>query len=336
MSKHRKFTVAEKEKANQTDMIDFLWRRYNLEFKKVGREYHCTDHNSFVINSDRRGYHWNSQDLHGSGAISFLMKYERMSYPEAIEELIGADFTSAPIVQHTEKKIHTGEYETVTLPPKTDGMYRNAFAYLNRTRGICKNIISDLIRDGKIYQEAKKNNVVFVNYNDAGKATFWNMRGTNTKYKFHMNVPHADPDNPKEFENYGFWLTGTNKESVYVFEAPLDLLSHASIAVLQTGKASAYKTHNRIALCGKHDIALEQFLKTHPEVRMINFVLDRDEPGQLATKNLMEKYSKLGYSCADKSDKLKLSYGEKTVQFKDVNDYLLALESKREETSLTR
>ena len=38
----------------------------------------------------------------------------------------------------------------------------------------------------------------------------------------------------------------------------------------------------------------------------------------------------------NKSDKLKLSYGEKTVQFKDVNDYLLALESKREETSLIR
>ena len=336
MNKHRKFTNEEKERAKQTDIIVFLQQRYGFQFKKVGREYHGVDHNSFVIDADRRGYHWNSQDLHGSGAISFLMNYERMSYPEALETILGTEIVAAPITPaKSERKINTGEYERIELPPRAE-QYKNAFAYLVNSRCISKSIVQELMKTHRIYQEGKHNNVVFVNYNKQGKPTFYTQRSTNTKIKFHMNVPHKDPDNPLEFENYGFWLEGNNTDSVYVFEAPIDLLSHASISVLHTGKPYAWKAHNRIALCGKHDTALEQYLKSHPEIRMINFCLDADEWGRKATESLSKKYSEKGYSCADKSGKLSLNYGEKTFQFKDVNDYLIALSAKRNESTITR
>ena len=207
---------------------------------------------------------------------------------------------------------------------------------MNKSRGISRVIIQELFREKKIYQEASHNNVVFVNYNRDGKPTFWVARGTNTKYKFHGIALHEDPDNPKEFENYGFWLEGVNKDTVYVFEAPIDLLSHATISVLHSNKPGAWKQHNRIALCGKHDVALEQYLKSHPNIRMINFVLDADEPGRIATEKLMKKYSKKGYSCADKSDKLALNYDNKTVRFKDVNEYLKALQAKKESITRTK
>ena len=332
MSKHRRFTKEEKEQANNIDIIEFLQQRYNLSFKKVGREYHETEHDSFVINADRKGFHWNSLDLHGSGAIAFLMQYERLTYPEALEEVLGAEIVAAPPSPAPVKRTNTGEYEKVVLPPKAD-QYRNAFAYLVKSRGLSKALIQELMKQHRIYQEKSHNNVVFVNYNNEGKPTFWTERGTNTHIKFHQNVHHSDPNNPLEFENYGFWLDGNQTDSVYVFEAPIDLLSHASIAVLHSGKPYAWKAHNRIALCGKHDTALEQYLKHHPEIRMINFCLDADEWGRKATESLSKKYSEKGYSCADKSDKLCLNYGNKTVQFKDVNEYLIALESKREENN---
>ncbi len=63
-----------------------------IAIKKAGREYHalCPFHNekspSFTINDEKNFYHCFGCGEHGD-AISFLMKYERLTYPETIERL---------------------------------------------------------------------------------------------------------------------------------------------------------------------------------------------------------------------------------------------------------
>lgn len=71
-------------------MSEIIGKR--IAVKKAGREYHalCPFHNektpSFTINDEKAFFHCFGCGKHGD-AITFLMEYERMTYPEAVEQL---------------------------------------------------------------------------------------------------------------------------------------------------------------------------------------------------------------------------------------------------------
>ncbi len=75
---------------NRVDIVEIVDSRVPL--KKAGREYTacCPFHNektpSFTVSSTKQFYHCFGCGAHGT-AVSFLMEYDHMSFPEAIEEL---------------------------------------------------------------------------------------------------------------------------------------------------------------------------------------------------------------------------------------------------------
>ena len=75
---------------NRTDIVDVINQRVPL--KKAGREYQacCPFHTektpSFTVSPAKQFYHCFGCGAHGT-AIGFLMDYDRLSFPEAIEEL---------------------------------------------------------------------------------------------------------------------------------------------------------------------------------------------------------------------------------------------------------
>ena len=95
---------------NRIDIVEVIDARLSL--KKTGREYQacCPFHNektpSFTVSPNKQFYHCFGCGAHGS-AIGFLMDYENLEFPEAIEELArsagldvpreaGADFRPDP------------------------------------------------------------------------------------------------------------------------------------------------------------------------------------------------------------------------------------------------
>ena len=74
----------------RADIVEIVGRRVPL--KKAGREFHacCPFHNektpSFTVSPVKQFYHCFGCGAHGS-ALSFLMEYDRLSFPEAVEEL---------------------------------------------------------------------------------------------------------------------------------------------------------------------------------------------------------------------------------------------------------
>lgn len=78
------------ELMNRVDVVDVIDSRVPL--KKAGREYTacCPFHNektpSFTVSQNKQFYHCFGCGAHGT-AVGFLMEYEHMSFPEAIEEL---------------------------------------------------------------------------------------------------------------------------------------------------------------------------------------------------------------------------------------------------------
>ncbi len=75
---------------NTVDIVELINSRVSL--KKTGREYQacCPFHDektpSFTVSPNKQFYHCFGCGAHGT-AIGFLMEYERLSFPEAIEEL---------------------------------------------------------------------------------------------------------------------------------------------------------------------------------------------------------------------------------------------------------
>lgn len=94
---------------------------------------------------------------------------------------------------------------------------------------------------------------------------------------------------------FGFEIdAATQTDSLYVFEAPIDLLSHCTIADIKFGQDS-WKKDNRLALGGVNDAALESYLTRHTGIKMIKFCLDNDNAGITSTQKLMKKYHEMGF-----------------------------------------
>lgn len=279
------YTETQKSQARGTDIIDFLSTFEGLSFKCKGNGYSCVEHDSLYIKADRRGWYWNSQNTGGSSAIDYCEKIKQMSFPQALQMLVGdaAEIIKSNTLQTPELK----KSQEFSLPEKIDGQYSRAYAYLNKSRKIDSCIISKLMHEKKIYQD-NNNNVIFVGYDEHDKAKFACRRGTLSDKSFRGDCSGSD-------KKYSFNIKGTNKEKLYVFESPIDLLSHATLVNKAVKNNNAWLVHNRLSLAGTTDVALEHYVKLNTNIKELIFCLDNDEAGQKATAEHMKKYNEKGY-----------------------------------------
>ncbi len=290
-------TKEQKEAANQVDLVDYLTSKgYQLEkkgssYKIKVRQKFSGDLSSLSIFENRRGWKRWSSGEHGGDAISFLQTVMGMNFQDAVLELTGgsaAAYIPSSPKQETPK---IPEVKELVLPKRCEGKFSRAFAYLNKSRYIDSNIISQMMADKKIYQD-ERNNVVFVGYNEKNEAAFACVRGTNTQVQYRGDCSGSD-------KHFSFSMEGTSKAKLYVFEAPIDLLSHATMANKITNDPNAWTAHSRISLAGTSDVALEHYLKSHPEVKEIHFVLDNDKAGREAAAKYVPKYEAMGFKVVD-------------------------------------
>jgi hypothetical protein len=86
-------------------------------------------------------------------------------------------------------------------------------------------------------------------------------------------------------------MTYSQNPSCYVFESPIDAMSHASFEIIGKGDKNAWKHNNRLSLSGTSDKAIPKYLEMHPFTKELVFCLDNDEPGIEAANKLMKKYA---------------------------------------------
>lgn len=315
------FTLEEKAEAHNTSTTDYLQSNYGLSFKKSGRGYRCVEHNSLVVNADDKAWFWNSQSVGGGDVIAFVSKIDDMlslrpvelDYSEALKIILKPISSESTATYHsTYKKADKiqNEPKELILPPKKQGLYNRLFAYLVQTRGIDKNIVSCLCHHHYLYED-QRGNVVFVGKDKNIENKYGSVRGTLTDKQYRKDCPGSDKSN-------GFYLNGYDKTTLYVFEAPIDLLSHATICNMAVGDMKAWLNSCRLSLAGVSDNALEQYLSDYTDIENIIFCLDNDTAGKTATEKLIYKYTEKGYTCSSEPS----SYG------KDYNDELIYLKNK--------
>lgn len=266
------FTEAEKEQARQTDLAELL-RSQGEIIKRSGSEFEWKDGSQKVT---IRGNLWFHQyDLKGGDAIDFVRRFYNKSYPEAMEYLLhgssGRIITSPPVVK---------EQKPFELPPKNENM-RRVFAYLLNRRGIDREVLYAFVHKGMIYESADMHNAVFVGYDSEGIARHANKRGTGSESTYKGNADGSLPE-------YSFHWCGTDDE-IYLFEAPIDMLSFISM------NKDGWQKHSYAAACCVSDRVLFQMLSDNPNLKKVYLCMDSDSPGQTANKRIADKLFTMGY-----------------------------------------
>lgn len=308
------------QRAKAVDLVDYLQSLgYTMfctggSYKiKVTKRFHG-DLSSLSVFSDRKGWKRWSDGSMGNDTISFLQKVMGKSFQDAVcelcHELPHTEPDVLPVAQSKDKQL--------TLPEVTDGKFSRVFAYLTKTRGIDTAIVTDLMKQKMLYQD-KQGNVVFLGMDDAGTYKYAAFRSTLQDKKYRGECSGSD-------KRYGFRMNGECPTKLYVFEAPIDAMSHASLVNKITGKPDAWKAHTRISLGGTSDVALMQYLSDHPECSDITLCLDNDQAGLDAAKLIAQKLRQQGYTAVRILP----------PKCKDYNEQLIAYHTQKTETQVMK
>ncbi|NJD01806.1 MAG: DUF3991 domain-containing protein, partial [Ruminiclostridium sp.] len=264
------------QRANSVNIIEYARQaRYKVE-QVTPHSYKIPEQGGLYIHAN--GHKWNhfSKET-GGGAIQFVMHMEGRTWVEAVKQLLSLD-SSVALYEISTKDIEEKNKGVLILPEKNT-TYKHLFAYLIGHRKINKEIVYDMVKRNKIY-ENKYNSCVFVGYDMNGEARFASIRSTNTNGKaFRCDVANSD-------KSYSFCIEGSSK-MLYVFESPIDLMSYLTFYKLCI--TSEYKDH-MLSLGGLSDKALERYLKNYPSITQITLCLDSDEAGRFASEQIKNKY----------------------------------------------
>lgn len=291
------FSEEQKNRANSVDLVDFLLRR-GEKLLPSGRDRRLESDHSITV----RGNKWYDHETgEGGGAISFVQHFYGQSFPESVTILLNGE-------QGVEYKQSTKKCEEpmapFILPPANPNM-RRVFAYLIKKRYLDQSVIGAFARAGLLYESLETSrdgtgqyhNAIFVGKDENGVARHAHKKGIYTfGNSYRGNIESSDP-------RYSFHWRGSD-DTLYVFEAPIDMLSYISL------HKEGWQRHSYAALCGVGRQAMYQILKENPNIQKIYLCLDHDIPGIKAAKRIKEELSQTGYKEVE----------EKWSDYKDWNE----------------
>lgn len=274
------YTQEQYEKASNVTMLEYL-QSNGYEIEQKGREYCLKEHDSLTFNGNK--WFWHSQNIGGS-TIQFLMKYEEMTLVDAVKKLSGDEIskeTSKVTTKHNVEKKEV-ERQPFELPQKASDNKR-VIAYLTQTRHIDFEVVNHAIKNGYVYQEEKFGNVVFAGRDKNGEYKYASKRSTSTNSKFRQDVTSSD-------KATGFVMQSERpSNTVYVFESPIEILSHQTLTKELTGQN--FRNQTRISLGGVSINALKTYIENNPNIKNIVCCLNHDDAGQKGTQDIINMYA---------------------------------------------
>lgn len=244
------------------DLEAFLERR-GERLLRSGREKRLASDRSVTI----RGSEWyDHAEERGGNAVSFVQRYYGLSFPEAMQLLHGCEANTS---------LAKPKPKPFILPKKHSDM-RRVFAYLTQTRGISNAIVAAFAHERLLYEDAEHHNAVFLGLDASGMARHAHIRSTNSGGPpFRMNIEGSDAQ-------YSFHRIGSNG-SLFVFEAPIDLLSHISLY------PDNWQANSYVACCGTSIRPVLKMLERMPITETIYLCQDNDSAG-IRTVTRMAEY----------------------------------------------
>ena len=272
--KKKRFSDEQLQRASGIDIVAML-QGQGEKLKKQGRVYRWMRYDSTVI--DRNRWYRHSREI-GGGPIQFMQHFYGMDFVEAVKYLLdgeeGAEFVQAS---------RTPEPKLPFTPPKLSKNMHRTFAYLIKTRKIDADIVQHFVNEKKILETEEHHNTAFCGYDEKGEMKQMHLRSTLPGNRFFMDIDGSD-------KQYYFRHIGTNSD-VYVFEAPIDMLSYITMNK-ENWQESSY-----VCLGGVAIDALKNVLSTNEQISKVYMCVDRDDAGDKTVKRIGDELNEMGYEC---------------------------------------
>lgn len=270
--KKKRFSDEQLQRASGIDIVAML-QGQGEKLKKQGRVYRWMRYDSTVI--DRNRWYRHSREI-GGGPIQFMQHFYGIDFVEAVKYLLdgeeGAEFVQAS---------RTPEPKLPFVPPKLSKNMHRTFAYLIKTRKIDADIVQHFVNEKKILETEEYHNTAFCGYDEKGEMKQMHLRSTLPGNRFFMDIDGSD-------KQYYFRHIGTNSD-VYVFEAPIDMLSYITMNK-ENWQESSY-----VCLGGVAIDALKNILSTNEQISKVYMCVDRDDAGDKTVKRIGDELNEMGY-----------------------------------------
>ena len=266
------------QQAREVDLLSYLQANDPGNLEKLSGNTYCTkDHDSLKISNGK--WYWFSRGFGGVSALDYLMKVRNYSLQDAVEAILGGTAIERSSFSYARKS----DEPTKLLLPEVEKEPQRVIEYLKR-RGIHKAIIDYCIDHSLLFETAEYHNAMFVGYDTRGIAKYAALRSTISGYK--GEVTGSD-------KHFSFSISETPEaEQVHLFESAIDAMSYASL-VLMEGRDWRHDTYLSLAGVFKPKrqnvvpVALPQYLKDHPTVKVLHLHLDNDEVGRGAATGII-------------------------------------------------
>ena len=265
--------------ANRMTAIEFL-RRYrpgSLVKSSARGEYQLAEHDSFKINGESSVWHWKSRDIGGKSALKYLIYVEGVPFVEAVQLLCDESPMYIP-VQHEAVERERPPFRLPNPAPNNDRVTRYLLG-----RGISLPTIRYCIARKILYESAEYHNCVFLGKDPQGVPKYAALRGI---YDYGKPFKREAPGSQKQ---YGFCIPPMQPgTTVAVFEAAIDAMAEMTLC---GDVADKYRLSlGGVSSSGKEPLALQEFLRQHPEITTIELRLDNDAKGRMASVNIQNLY----------------------------------------------
>jgi len=269
------FSDEQKQRANQVDLENFLLRQ-GEELLPAGREKRLASDHSVTVRCNKWYDHAKEQ---GGLAVDFMQFYYGMSFQEAMTVLLGGEQGEAYPPARPQSIALPKPF---ALPPAHSNM-RRVFAYLTKQRCINSAIVSHFAHARLLYESCELSkdksreyhNAIFVGVDGKVVPRHAHKRSLNSRGKsFRINIEGSDP-------RYSFHHVGESSR-LYVFEAPVDLLSFLTLY------PDNWQEHSYVSLCGLGGQALNWMLEQYPNLTKVALCLDNDEAGRQGSSRLKQ------------------------------------------------
>ena len=270
---YKKFTDEQLQRASKIDIVSML-QSQGETVKKQGRVYRWMRYDSTVI--DRNRWYRHSREV-GGGPIQFMQHFYGMDFVGAVKHLLNGE-EGAVLVQTSREPEPKAEF----IPPELSKNMHRTFAYLIKTRKIDADIVQHFVNEKKIFETAKHHNVAFCGYDENGDMKQMHLRSTIPGNRFFMDIDGSD-------KQYYFRHMGTS-ESVYVFEAPIDMLSYITL------NKENWKADNYVCLGGVAIDALKNILAQNENITKVYMCVDNDIAGNKTVKRIGSELDEMDYA----------------------------------------
>ena len=286
------------DEVKKIDALTYISDFEAYDLRKCGNSYMLKSHDSLKLSNGK--WMWHSRGIGGKTALDFLIKVRGFSFIEAVQILIEkykiSSKTDEKINKEIQKNIHCEAkkisqsernfnekaVKNFTLPKKNYNSFLIKKYLIGRK--IDEEIIDFCIDNDLIYEDELHHNVVFIGFNEEGKPAHASYRST---------VKRVLGDVSGSDKRYAFRIKMSDKKSVHVFEAAIDLLSYTTL-IKMSGKD--FRKENYLSLDGISGTgtdenamlhpALKKYLEMFPETEKIYLHLDNDKAGRHTTENI--------------------------------------------------